>query len=275
MLLWFLAFVLTVALGYFQRVTGPSHPLRGTVEVDGETVEFKLLRSDEGRGVLPVRVAVPASVDSAALSWRRYPTEEPWQEIPMTRDGEAFASEVPVQPPAGKVEYQVLLDASSGRVAIPQTEAAVVRFRGDVPAGVLIPHILSMFLSMLFATGAFLLVLRGPESQADTPVLVAMGLLMVGGLALGPMVQKHAFDAYWTGWPYGTDLTDNKTLVAFLAWLPASILAVRGSTKKVAVVLGWVVMMGVFLIPHSMRGSEIDWSETGAGSAATSNPPSQ
>ncbi len=94
-----------------------------------------------------------------------------------------------------------------------------------------------------------------------------MGLLVVGGLFLGPLVQKFAFGAYWTGWPYGTDLTDNKTLIAFLAWLPATIAAVRGLRTRLAVVLGWIVMMGVFLIPHSMRGSELDWSETGAGGA--------
>ena len=95
-----------------------------------------------------------------------------------------------------------------------------------------------------------------------------MGLLVIGGLFLGPMVQKSAFGAYWTGWPNGSDLTDNKTLIAFLAWLPATVAAARGMRTRAAVVLGWVVMMGVFLIPHSLRGSELDWSETDAAPAA-------
>jgi hypothetical protein len=82
----------------------------------------------------------------------------------------------------------------------------------------------------------------------------------VGGLFLGPVVQKFAFDAFWTGWPFGTDLTDNKTALAALAWLPATLLALRNRPLRVAVIVGWLVMMGVFLIPHSLRGSQIDWS---------------
>ena len=88
-----------------------------------------------------------------------------------------------------------------------------------------------------------------------------MALLVIGGLMLGPIVQRIAFGAYWTGWPYGHDLTDNKTLIAFLAWLTATILAWRRANTRLAVTLGWVVMMGIFLIPHSARGSQLDWSE--------------
>jgi hypothetical protein len=117
-----------------------------------------------------------------------------------------------------------------------------------------------MFASMLVSTRALLEAIRPTTPDPRRLVLVAMGLLIVGGLFLGPVVQKHAFGAYWTGWPRGHDLTDNKTLIAFLAWLPASVLAVAARRLRAAVVLGWLVMMGVFLIPHSLRGSEMDWS---------------
>ncbi|MEX1309185.1 MAG: hypothetical protein AB1Z65_02075, partial [Candidatus Sulfomarinibacteraceae bacterium] len=110
-------------------------------------------------------------------------------------------------------------------------------------------------------TRTLLEVFRSSSSAPRALVLTAMGLLVFGGLFLGPVVQKFAFDAYWTGWPNGADLTDNKTLIAVIAWLPATILALRRSTLRAAVVIGWIVMMGVFLIPHSLRGSEMDWSE--------------
>jgi hypothetical protein len=131
-----------------------------------------------------------------------------------------------------------------------------------------VPHILAMFASMLVSTRALFEVLRRGAPRGRGLVLTAMGLLVIGGLFLGPMVQKSAFGAYWTGWPNGSDLTDNKTLIAFLAWLPATIAAAMGMRTRAAVVLGWVVMMGVFLIPHSLRGSELDWSETDAAPAA-------
>ena len=125
----------------------------------------------------------------------------------------------------------------------------------------LIPHVIAMFASMLVFTRGLLEVLLSRGERGRVLILVAMVLLTVGGLILGPVVQKYAFGALWTGWPLGTDLTDNKTAIAFLAWLPAVVLALRRRPALWTVVLGWVVMMGIYLIPHSLRGSEIDWQD--------------
>jgi hypothetical protein len=168
---------------------------------------------------------------------------------------------IPHQPPAGKVEYRLILESGSGeRFILPEGESVVARYKGEVPAWVLIPHVIAMFASMLFSTRALLEVFRR-DSRAGWQVITAMVLLVLGGLILGPIVQKYAFGAYWTGWPFGEDFTDNKTLVAVLAWLPATIAAIRRSPLRRTVILGWIVMMGVFLVPHSFRGSQIDWSQ--------------
>jgi hypothetical protein len=175
-----------------------------------------------------------------------------------------FETRVPPQPAAGKIEYRILLESAGAAISIPARETVVARYRASVPAYVLIPHILAMFLSMLVSTRAFFEVLRPGAPRARGLVLGSMVLLVIGGLMLGPVVQRFAFGAFWTGWPFGHDLTDNKTLIAFLAWMPATILAWRRAVTRLAVALGWVVMMGVFLIPHSARGSQLDWSEVEA-----------
>jgi hypothetical protein len=179
----------------------------------------------------------------------------------MVADGAgSLVATIPHQPPAGKVEYRIRIEDRGRSVRLPEGEPVIARFRGNVPATVLIPHILAMFTSMMLATRALFEVCRPSTPHARGFVLSAMLLLGLGGLLLGPVVQKYAFDAYWTGWPFGSDLTDNKTLIAVLAWLPATVAALRGRSLRVAVVVGWIVMMGVFLIPHSLHGSEIDWS---------------
>jgi hypothetical protein len=261
--LWLTAFVVTVLLAVFQRMTGPSHPLRGTLRAGAaESVSYRLPRSNEGRDQLRIRITPPTVDTVATLEWRRWPTEDAFHRQPMTAGADdRLEASIPRQPAAGKVEYRILLETGSQVFAIPPTETVVARFRDSVPAGVLIPHILTMFLSMLVSTRALFEVLRPGVPKGRGLVLASMALLVVGGLMLGPLVQKYAFGAYWTGWPFGHDLTDNKTLVAFLAWLPATVLAWRGGRTKVAVILGWVVMMGIFLIPHSMRGSQLDWSK--------------
>ena len=86
---------------------------------------------------------------------------------------------------------------------------------------------------------------------------VTIIFLLIGGFILGPVVQKFSFGQFWTGWPLGEDLTDNKVLFALVAYLVAWFLRKRSYGKWLAIGAA-LVMMAVYLIPHSMNGSELD-----------------
>jgi hypothetical protein len=123
-----------------------------------------------------------------------------------------------------------------------------------------------MFFAMLIGVRTALGALVHPAG-IRTWAWITLGLMTAGGMILGPMVQKYAFGAYWTGWPLGTDLTDNKTLAMWLAWVAAVLILWKRPAPgdwagRGAVLLATLVMMVVYLIPHSVRGSELDWSET-------------
>jgi len=190
--------------------------------------------------------------------------------MPMSRVGSRLIAELPHQLPAGKLEYSVHLEASGSTRNLPQEETAVIRFRGEVPAGILIPHILLMFLGLtVVLRTAFALVLRDPSPERFIPWILLM--MVPGGLVLGPLVQKHAFGAYWTGWPLGDDWTDNKTLAAILGWVVAWLItrlvsaSLRGYRVKLAAMgLAAALTLAVYLIPHSAHGSELDWSKVDA-----------
>ncbi len=85
-------------------------------------------------------------------------------------------------------------------------------------------------------------------------------------------MQKQAFGAYWTGFPWGYDLTDNKTLIMWVVWVAAcSVLQWKSEAKRLGrgvVLVGALVMMVVYLIPHSMRGSQLDYSQVDQGLSA-------
>ena len=69
-----------------------------------------------------------------------------------SRRREGFFAEVPQQPPAGKLQYYFEITDSKGTQTYFKEEPVVIRFKGGVPAFILIPHILFMFLAMLFST---------------------------------------------------------------------------------------------------------------------------
>ena len=86
-------------------------------------------------------------------------------------------------------------------------------------------------------------------------------VMMIGGLILGPLVQKYAFNEWWAGVPYGWDLTDNKTLIAILAWLLALVM-IRYKSASSWVIAASLVTIIIFSIPHSLYGSQLN-QETG------------
>ncbi len=257
--LWLLALLVTLSSAVYQRITGPTRPVRGTVALGGTEVKLRLLRSWAGEGDLRVQVAAPDPKVTGSVAWRRYPTNDAFVALPMVRDGETLKAALPHQPPAGKVEYQVRLEREGAAALFPE-RPAVARFKGAVSNAVIVPHVLTMFGGMLVANAAGLLALRG-EKKLLRVSLVVVALLSAGGLLLGPLVQKQAFDAYWTGWPFGGDMTDNKTAVAVLAWAIAAFRARGGRDARVAVGVAALVTLAVFLIPHSAWGSQIDWSK--------------
>jgi hypothetical protein len=88
-----------------------------------------------------------------------------------------------------------------------------------------------------------------------------LATLFFGGLVFGPIVQKFAFGDFWTGVPFGIDLTDNKTLIAFIGWLLALFAVWKYKSPRIAVIAASALMLIIFIIPHSTLGSELDYSE--------------
>jgi hypothetical protein len=266
-LLWVLAFILMFAAAGYQRRTGPSYPARGEIQTTMGVRYYELPRSagsDSG-----ARITIPAVAPAGTLEWRRYPTGDAFQAVPLEAVGDSLTAVLPPQPPAGKVEYYLELDGSSEVRRIPAAEAVVLRHRGNVSFAVLIPHVLLMFISMLIALRAALGVLAG--RTGGTLAWVALAGFTVGGLVLGPIVQQQAFGAYWTGVPFGWDLTDNKTLIMWLAWLLACLVPLRRPQWRKPLVLGAaVITLVVYLIPHSMRGSQLDYTDEANPPAAAS-----
>ncbi len=254
---WILAVIITLAAAKYQRATGPTHPLQGEVVLGDAGIKYELRRSSQQKEA-PVELLISDPNVTGVLSYKRYKSQDAWTEIPMQRQGNVLLSALPVQPPAGKLEYFVRLTREDKAITIPPDRDVVIRFTGDVPSWVLIPHILLMFLSMLVSTRAGLEAIPkngNPRKYA----FWALGILFVGGMIFGPLVQKYAFGAYWTGFPFGFDLTDNKTLIAFVGWVVAIAAVLLKHHARTWIVIASILLMLAFSIPHSMLGSELNY----------------
>lgn len=249
---WLLAIVVTLMLSIYQRMTGPTNPKRVTVELNGESYKQRLPRSGVQSDEVVVLKGVPSNT-TAQIHYRRYPTTDDYITVDFSWNENQWQAVLPVQPVAGKLQYYLTV----GDRDYCADEPLVIRFRNDVPAGILIPHILFMFAAMLFAVYTLLLVITRKEYALWLKITVVT--LFIGGFVLGPLVQHVAFGPWWTGFPFGTDLTDNKTLISFLVFLVA-LATMKWKYNKWVVAFAVLFMVAIFTIPHSSYGSEYDYT---------------
>lgn len=269
-LFWLLAFVIATGFMVYQRLTGPTYKLRGDFEIAGNSYAYDFERSHElapdENGSLDhtVTVAVADTTVSGMLFWKRLGVDEPYTTVEMERNGDILSGQLPHQPEAGKLVYHVTLTAGDESVDLPSSDETVtIRFKGAVPLGVLLPHILAMVIVMILSVRAAIAALAGEPLKPYA--WASLIVLLIGGFVLGPLVQKYAFDDWWTGWPFGDDLTDNKTLAAAIAWIIALIQIRRQKDDRRSrwwVLGAAIVVLAVYTIPHSMGGSTFDY-ETG------------
>jgi hypothetical protein len=262
---WLAAVVLTLAAAFFQRHTGPTYPKTVSAQIDDTTtVNVTFLRSYNIDKELRVELP-PLSWDwTARLYHRPYPVDTAWTlNPPFWPEEGAFVSYLPpVSQKAAKLEYYVELENSfdGKKLILPEDNPIVIRYKGSVPAWALIPHIILMFVALIFSNLAGFMAFFN-HNRFKFWGLMAIIFIFFGGLVFGPIVQKFAFDHYWTGFPMGSDLTDNKTLIMFVVWVVAVIANWKKEYRWVTLAAS-VVTIVVYLIPHSMRGSEFNY-ETG------------
>jgi len=248
---WIVAILITLATSIYQRSTGPTYPKKLIYSHENTEFTVKLPRSG---GIVDKEIDL--NVSNAVLHYRLYPSNGPFINEPF-KDGKAF---LPKQGPAGKLEYYISIYDKD----YFSDEPLIIRFKGDISAWVLIPHILFLFSAMLFGAMTFLLAIFNDSRYIKYTRITVMALF-IGGFVFGPLVQYQAFGEYWTGFPYGMDLTDNKTLIAFIALFIALVMQFIYVLKKyhrIITIIAIIVLFTIFSIPHSLNGSQLN-PETG------------
>jgi len=258
---WSLAFIITIGAAIYQRKTGPTYPKSIEININGQPTKLKLTRSIGLDRTSEVKLAITDTSVKARLYFRRYPTKEEYQvsdfKYKETSRSKGFSAAIPQQPEAGKLQYYFDITDSKGTTTYMKETPILVRFKGSVPAFIMIPHILLMFIAMLFSTLAGIMSI-GKHPLYRKYAVWTLILFLAGGIVLGPIVQYCAFGDFWTGVPFGWDLTDNKTLIAAIFWVLAVIMN-RKKERPLYTALAAIVLLLVYSIPHSLFGSELNY----------------
>ena len=255
---WILAVVITASAAIYQRMTGPTYEKEVHFQIGDKEFTTTLPRSHSTTDSCAIELPIPASVEGV-LFYKRYPTEEDWESTSFRESENGKIAYLPGQPPAGKLQYFIGLRSNKQIIYIARHDPLIIRFKGEVPTGILIPHVAVMFLAMLFSTVAGLYAL-GKIKNYRIYGYITIILLIAGGFILGPIMQYHAFGDAWTGIPFGWDLTDNKTLIAFLGWITA-VLSNRKRYRPRHYVIAALLLLIIYSIPHSLLGSEYDYEK--------------
>ena len=256
-LFWILAVVITLSAAMYQRLTGPTHPKRMSLTTENTIYKVRLVRSHGGDADCPLKFNIANNEISGTVTYKRYHTNDEWLSAELKRDGEFLVASLPHQPPAGKIEYKISFLKGGKTLNNPEDYHVVVRFKGGVPNFILIPHVLLMFIAMLLSNLVGILAVAKHKKMVFYTNLTFI-ILLVGGMIYGPLMQLYAFGELWTGFPKGMDLTDNKTLIAFVFWIVAVIMN-RKKQRPVWIIVASIIMLAIYLIPHSALGSELNY----------------
>ncbi|MCK5907698.1 MAG: hypothetical protein KAG37_08900 [Flavobacteriales bacterium] len=253
------AVLITIGASIYQKLVGPTHPDWMKTELNGTDYSYKLRRSNDGEFLAPIKIEIADEKVSAKIHFKHYPVKEgeEYRSEDFKREGDYLFAELPHQKAAGKLMYYIEFITDNGSVFEKKDTPIVLRYRDPVPDWVLVPHIFFMFFAMMLSN------LSGLKAAFNSDGYKKIGkysimALVIGGFVFGPLMQKFAFGEYWTGVPFGFDLTDNKTLIAFLVWAFALWHGSKKENSRMVFIVASLALLAVFMIPHSVLGSELD-----------------
>ena len=263
--LWIISIIIMIFVVVYQKTTGPTYPVKGEINIEGIEVDYSLPTSNDGEYTKLVYLIDESKSLTGTYKIRRFKSNDEWSNNEMLRSGDTLYFEIPHQPAAGKVMYHVFLKNGDKPAEALTKNPIILRFRDAVPFSIVVLHIIFIFATITLSTRTgFEALYNGNKVKIFT--ILTLIALIIGGFVFGPLMQKFAFGEYWTGWPMKGifnigDLTDSKTFIALIFWLIALWTAIKKPEKKLWPVIASIVLIIIFLIPHSLLGSELDYTK--------------
>jgi len=274
------AFIFTlVLLGFARRVT-MVRSVHKTVEKSGIMIDHNTVPKKEGEG----DAQIPVKVIGANEVKLFYKIEErEFRSVDMTpKEGKSdvFVASIPHHKKGTKAWYYIEAQnqIADKEIAVtlpdknsPNFKPILLKFEGHVSPYIILSHVFCNFAAIFFSVLAIFSAvdLKKGKSTLKKSVLFSLFafiFLFIGFFPLGWALNYFTFGSLWEAFPFGTDVTDNKSQITFLFWL-VTLLLVKGTilgknpsknlvsekTYSTMVIISFVVTVVMYLIPHSLN----------------------
>ncbi|MBN1885330.1 MAG: hypothetical protein JW876_07405 [Candidatus Krumholzibacteriota bacterium] len=265
--------VITLVMVFLARYLSANRPRDLAGSAADVTIRHTTVVDQEGPGEPELVLDVAGEPSAPPLVLYRPRGAERIDGIRMTAAGNGrYVARLPALPRGKRMEYAFVVGTPDGEeIRMPAGGGFLsIKYEGIYSTTVLVLHMIFMFaafFTMAMCLLGALAVLRGTEGKNFTVVMSrwVMFFTFVGGWPLGMILNQQAYGVAWEGFPFGWDVTDNKTQIMLVCWI-LTILLARGSffgrgersdpvsprVFAAAVVAAFVISMGLFLVPHSL-----------------------
>jgi hypothetical protein len=274
------AFFFTLLLLFFTRKTTAVRSVYKMVEQDGIRIEHFTVPKQVGDEIPVIKAKVKGASEVNLVY--KIGKEGQYSFIDMSpKPGEenSYEASIPIHPNGMKAWYYLEATSESGegevKVTLPERNSGEVKpirlkFEGKVPAYVIIPHVFSIFAAFFFATLTLFSAIdlkRRKITLVKSVRLCAVTflLLFIGFFPFGWAMNHFAFGVLWEAFPFGTDVTDNKSQIMFAFWL-VTMFMVKGTLLgkgehrnlvsdrgySTLVIVSFIATILIVTIPHSM-----------------------
>jgi len=268
--------LITLVLLAAARRLSKNNPEDLAVSGDGISVTHSTVFEQVGGGQPELILVVTPEEAASAEVLYRIPGETAGyvERVPMDpEEDDQWIGFLPDIKKGGDIEYAFEVRSGSGTIVrLPEEQGDFIhlKYKGEVSNLVLILHVIFMFGAFFFMVMAALCandLRKGVGTKKLTVKMVRWLILFtfIGGWPLGFILNRQRFGPVWEGFPFGYDVTDNKTQIMFVLWLMIVLLGWGSFTGRsmetdrfgdkeysTAVLIASVLSLAIFLIPHSL-----------------------
>jgi hypothetical protein len=275
-----IAVVFTLLMLVFARSTTAVRSVHKTINQQGILIDHHTVPKQVGDEI-PVISARVEGASEVKLVYK-IGADGQYQTAAMTPDPEetnVYQASIPLNPKGVKAWYylEAVAPRESGEVIVTlpeknqgQIEPIKLKFEGEVPAYIVISHVLCIFGAIFCSVLALFSVVdlgkgkRTLRQSLKFPIWT-LALLFLGFVPFGIAMNYFAFGVTWEAFPFGWDVTDNKSQIMMAFWLVTLILVKgtlsgKGESKNLVsdraysalVVISFVATMIILAIPHSL-----------------------